>query len=1380
MVDLVRKECDRSAAMNVAPRWFSTLCVLVVTLLSPLAASAQVIISEFLADNQLSPLTDSEGDHADWLELWNTGNAAVSLNGWYLTDSASDLRRWQFPTTTPAVGLAPGERLVIFASGKNRRLVVSSGTAPKVWGLHTNFKLSKSAGSYLGLVRPDGLTVEHSYASYPQQVQDIPYGVAAQLQWQTLVPAPAQGRAKVPLSAADMPVSSPITAADWRHVNFDDTSWQAGETGFGYDTAGTYGTLIGPGGDLQTSMYLQNSTALIRIKFQCDNPGAVAAIRLSMKYDDGFNCYLNGTSVQSSLSGGTAWNSGAVLDRNGQFTSTYGVFNPANAHSALIAGTNVFTIQLLNKSNGTEQDTDSNGTVNGSRALALPLLEGNFNIGIGTAGYLSSATPGAANSALRTGSGAGAVGPGISDTTSRPPRPVGNATSAPITITTKISQTLRPLATVDPVKLYYRVNYATEQIVIMRDNGVAPDAAAGDQIFTANLPTANAGVGQMIRWRVSAADSNNVISTEPPYLDTTDNEQFFGTVTQDAVTTSQVPVLHWFVQNASSSRTTGGTRCSLFYLDRFYDNVFVNLHGQSSGGFAVDKKSHNFNFNEDNRFKWKDGEKRNRAINLITTWADKSRVRDTLAWETWQYTKHIASHWAIPVRVQQNGGFWGIYDMVENGDEDFVERAGLDPYGALYKCYNTLDSAAITTTNGGGVEKKTRDFDTSTADLQAVVDAMNTANSLVSRRSFAYDNLDVPSLVNYLATNVLLINNDFGHKNYYIYRDTNGTREWSLLPWDQDLSIGHTWTSVQNYFNDDIDSQRGLIMGASTSNRVMNLIMNSNAATVAPEMAQMFQRRLRTLMDQLLVSATATDGPFEQRINQLLNNIDPIGATFQTDADLDLQKWGYWIDGSGAPISPNNNFDAATHDHGARRQAMRIMNSNPNPPYPAAVNNAEGLGNTTFPFLTGRRSLLYNGNLTLVGFPIPQAQPAVPTGLVIEHVEFNPGNQDQEYFVIRNNSSAYVDISGWKIKGGVEHTFLGGTVIPPFTSNSALTATGDVHAGRLHVARNPYQFRQRTTAPRGGQFRLVSGPYNGQLSARGESLRLVIPGPTSAKDVVVASTTFAGAPTPAQEFLRVTELSYHPAAPTTAELAALPGVQASDFEFIELVNSGSTPLNIGGARFTKGIEFTFPANFTLNGGQRCILVSLQAAFNLRYGNSGALVAGQFEGNLDNSGETLQILDNVGESVLEFTYNPRWFGIPDATHATGLKPVQGYSLVANGTAPVYNGYNTPTNWSLGGVIGGTPGTMDTVTSNALTGWSKSFFTSAEEANPAISGAQADADNDGRSNFEEYAFGGNPRTADTKPSVIATVVTEEGTRYLAVTYTRRRNALDTSCT
>ena len=48
-------------------------------------AEAQVVISEFMAENS-DTLVDEDGDSSDWIELHNESASAVNLLGWTLTD----------------------------------------------------------------------------------------------------------------------------------------------------------------------------------------------------------------------------------------------------------------------------------------------------------------------------------------------------------------------------------------------------------------------------------------------------------------------------------------------------------------------------------------------------------------------------------------------------------------------------------------------------------------------------------------------------------------------------------------------------------------------------------------------------------------------------------------------------------------------------------------------------------------------------------------------------------------------------------------------------------------------------------------------------------------------------------------------------------------------------------------------------------------------------------------------------------------------------------------------------------------------------------------------------------------------------------------------
>lgn len=128
-------------------------------------ASAQLVITEIMAVAD-DGHRDGDGAPSDWLEISNMGPDAVALKGYHLTNKPSDLRRWTFPE----LGLAAGESLVVFASGKDRK-------DPRE--LHTSFTLDR-AGNYLALVAPDGATIVDEFApSYPEQFEEVSYGVTS-------------------------------------------------------------------------------------------------------------------------------------------------------------------------------------------------------------------------------------------------------------------------------------------------------------------------------------------------------------------------------------------------------------------------------------------------------------------------------------------------------------------------------------------------------------------------------------------------------------------------------------------------------------------------------------------------------------------------------------------------------------------------------------------------------------------------------------------------------------------------------------------------------------------------------------------------------------------------------------------------------------------------------------------------------------------------------------------------------------------------------------------------------------------------------------------------------------------------------------------------
>lgn len=321
----------------------------------------------------------------------------------------------------------------------------------------------------------------------------------------------------------------------------------------------------------------------------------------------------------------------------------------------------------------------------------------------------------------------------------------------------------------------------------------------------------------------------------------------------------------------------------------------------------------------------------------------------------------VAYHFAFPVRVQQNGVFFSTSDMVEDGDDLFLERIGLDGDGALYKMYNRLT---------GPGSKKTRQYEGS-SDISVLVSALDEVNGKDARRLYSYDNIDIPETINYLASLALAGSQDQGHKNYYMYRDSNGTGEWMPIVWDVGLSLGHDWGS-QGYFDDDLNYNNTLQLGLT--NRLKTMIWGS------PELNAMFVRRVRTLMDTLLQpeSTPLAERLMENRIDALADLIDPLGVT--SDADLDFTKWGAWKDGGGSST------DAS---HRLRPQADRLKNE----------------------YLPGRRAFLYSSVPNSNGLPIPSAQQSFdqfdnPSSWGIsDALNGAPGSNDSMY---------YVHFEGWR------------------------------------------------------------------------------------------------------------------------------------------------------------------------------------------------------------------------------------------------------------------------------------------------------------------------------------------------------------------------------
>ena len=177
--------------------------------------------------------------------------------------------------------------------------------------------------------------------------------------------------------------------------------------------------------------------------------------------------------------------------------------------------------------------------------------------------------------------------------------------------------------------------------------------------------------------------------------------------------------------------------------------------------------------------------------------------------------------------------------------------------------------------------------------------------------------------------------------------------------------------------------------------------------------------------------------------------------------------------------------------------------------------------------------------------------------------------------------------------------------------------------------------------------------------------------------------------------LRISEVNYnpHPALPHLGEL----NIDNDQFEFVELLNTGSQPVDLEAVRLVQrdvdgqpqGIHFVFDSQ-TLESNERIVVVRNRAAFQSRYGTdvriaSGSagdgLSEGEYLGGLSNGGEQITLIDAWGGVIMALAYDDNG-GWPDRADGGGS------------TLEIVDPVGEPSdssNWRSSSQFGGSPGT-----------------------------------------------------------------------------------------
>lgn len=244
---------------------------------------AQIVINE-VSSASVSTFLDEDGDQEDWIEFYNTSIFPVNLNGYTISvNENGKTKSWTFPS----IIIKPLEYLTVFCSKKDRRAYFDHWEVPVV-------------------------------ATQP---------------WKYFLGA----------------TSNP--PGNWRSLAFNDASWLTAPGGFGY-------------GDADDATTIPNTTNSIfmRQQFTIADTGKIPTALLLLDYDDAYVAYLNDVEISRSNIGvygdHPAYNASAYDEheatyyQNAQFSGAAFV-SPQLIDSVLRQGTNVFSIQVHNFSAAT-------------------------------------------------------------------------------------------------------------------------------------------------------------------------------------------------------------------------------------------------------------------------------------------------------------------------------------------------------------------------------------------------------------------------------------------------------------------------------------------------------------------------------------------------------------------------------------------------------------------------------------------------------------------------------------------------------------------------------------------------------------------------------------------------------------------------------------------------------------------------------------------------------------------------------------------------------------------------------------------------------------------------------------------------------------------
>ena len=400
------------------------------------------------------------------------------------------------------------------------------------------------------------------------------------------------------------------------------------------------------------------------------------------------------------------------------------------------------------------------------------------------------------------------------------------------------------------VSLSYKVNFEKDIVV--------PMTQQADGQWRVDIPPQVAGT--LVRYRLVGSSG----AGEGTWPRQGDGMKYHGTVVQSPAE-SQLPRLQWFVTDKSYNKIyydrdlygDNGYPTVIAYNGEVFDNALMRIRGNQS------------RLNEKRKWKivlppgyeWDMGGLLENPVNefaLNSAVTDKSFVREILTSELQTLGGGIGQQ-IFPLRFEKNNEFYGLYLYQEQPDGQWRDKFGFSDKVVAFKSdlRATLNPDQLDMPDKElklRYQRQTQDYVDNVDEIRQLIRQVNNGNDS-ELTAFAYKHLDLPQIIEAIATMRVAQHLEWEHKNHMLLYDP-ADEKWRLVPIDFDLNFGRRYVTGCNAFCEEVDASG--YTDYMESNRLARIILKRQ------EFRTMVDRRTKTLADAFLA-----EGKVEARIAEL-------------------------------------------------------------------------------------------------------------------------------------------------------------------------------------------------------------------------------------------------------------------------------------------------------------------------------------------------------------------------------------------------------------------------------------------------------------------------------------------------------------------------------